>query len=81
MGHDAAPAKRAVNMTLNTELVRRAKTLTSNLSETMESLLAAYVEAEEAKRADVAAQMAQWAAASSAVVERFGSPADEHDPF
>jgi post-segregation antitoxin (ccd killing protein) len=68
-------------MTLNAGLVRRAKALTANLSETVERLLVAYVDAEEARRADVAAQMAQWAAASSAVVERFGSPADEHDPF
>lgn len=81
MGQDMPTPKRPVNMTLNTDLVRRARALTPNLSETVESLLATYVNTEEAKRADMAAQMAQWAAASSAVVERFGAPADDHDPF
>jgi len=81
MGQDSALLKRPVNMTLNTDLVQRARKFTGNLSETVECLLAAYVEAEEPKRADLAAQLAQWATASAAVVARYGSPADEHDPF
>ena len=81
MEHDAGVPKRSVNMTLNVDLVRRAKKLTGNLSNTVEGLLASYVAAEEARRANLAAQLAQWAAASNAVVERYGSPADEHNPF
>jgi post-segregation antitoxin (ccd killing protein) len=81
MGQDTAEPRRAVNMTLDAGLVRRARALTGNLSGTVETLLAGYVAAEERRRADLAAQMAQWAAASADVVARFGSPADEHDPF
>ena len=44
MGYDRAASKRAVNMTLNEDLVRRARGLTPDLSETVENLLAAYVE-------------------------------------
>lgn len=80
MGRDKA-AKRPVNMTLDTALVQRARALTGNLSETVETLLSAYVAAAEAERAELAAQLAQWASASDAVVARFGSPADEHNPF
>jgi antitoxin CcdA len=44
--------KRPVNMTLSEDLVREARQLTRNLSETVETLLADYVEAERHKRAD-----------------------------
>jgi antitoxin CcdA len=81
MGYDQTAPKRAVNMSLNGDLVQRARALTGNLSETVEGLLASYVDAEEARRADLNRQMAQWADASSDVVARFGSPADEHNPF
>ncbi len=73
--------KRAVNMSLNSDLVRRARKLTLNLSETVEALLESFVAAEETKRDNLRSQFAQWAAASNAVVERYGSPADEHSPF
>jgi antitoxin CcdA len=42
--------KKPVNMTLSEDLVREARTLTRNLSETVEMLLADYVAAEQAKR-------------------------------
>ena len=44
--------KKPVNMTLSEDLVREARQLTRNLSETIETLLADYVEAELRKRAD-----------------------------
>ena len=44
--------KKPVNMTLSEDLVRDARRLTRNLSETVETLLAEYVEAEGRKRAD-----------------------------
>ncbi len=58
-------------------LVRRAKGLTANLSETVEALLAGYVEIEEAERATLKAQCEQWARWSAALAAQYGSPADE----
>jgi antitoxin CcdA len=44
--------KKPVNMTLSADLVREARALTTNLSETVERLLTAYVEAEQVNRAE-----------------------------
>jgi antitoxin CcdA len=44
--------KEPVNMTLSEDLVRDARTLTTNLSDTVEKLLADYVDAEHVKRAE-----------------------------
>jgi post-segregation antitoxin (ccd killing protein) len=68
-------------MSLDPELVRRARGLTDNLSETVEGLLAGFVAAEEARRAAQQAQSRRWAEASAAQVAAHGAPADEHDPF
>ncbi len=73
-----AMRKRAVNLTLNEGLVAQAKTYTSNLSATMEELLAAYVTQQQQTRltrqqqADAASM--DWNAVHAAV----GSFADEH---
>ena len=70
--------KRAVNLTLNEGLVAQAKTYTSNLSATMEDLLAAFVAQQQQTRltrqqqADAASM--DWNAVHAAV----GSFADEH---
>ena len=70
--------KRAVNLTLNEGLVAQAKIYTSNLSATMEELLAAYVTQQQQARlsrqqqADTASM--DWNAVHAAV----GSFADEH---
>ena len=40
MSHVARGPKKSVNMTLSEDLVREARTLTGNLSETVEQLLA-----------------------------------------
>ena len=70
--------KRPVNLTLNVALVAQAKTYTSNLSATMESLLADFVAQQkkgQASRQDMAdACAADWNAVHAAV----GSFADEH---
>ena len=74
----AAKRKRAVNLTLNENLVAQAKTHTSNLSATMESLLADFVASQQQavlthrQMADACA--ADWNAVHAAV----GSFADEH---
>jgi antitoxin CcdA len=64
-GYDIAAPKRPVNMTLNEDLIRRARGITSNLSETVETLLAAFVEDAEAKTAERERQVA----ANEALVE------------
>ena len=70
--------KRAVNLTLNEGLVAQAKRYTSNLSATMEVLLAAYVAEQQQthhtrqKQAEVVSM--GWNAVHAAV----GSFADEH---
>jgi antitoxin CcdA len=64
LGYDRAAFKRPVNMTLNEDLVRRARGFTPNLSETVERLLAAFVGDAEAQ----AARHEQHIAASNAFV-------------
>jgi len=77
MGYDRAAAKRPVNMTLNEDLVRRARTMTSNLSETVESLLAAYVDEADARDASLQRQIEDHIAADAAFVAKHGSLADD----
>ena len=70
--------KRAVNLTLNESLVAQAKTYTSNLSATMETLLTAYVAQHQQSHAS-RQQMANACAADwNAVHASVGSFADEH---
>ena len=74
----ASTRKRPVNLTINEALVAQAKTYTSNLSATMESLLAEFVVSQQSAQhhrqrvADACA--ADWNAVHAAV----GSFADEH---
>jgi antitoxin CcdA len=81
MAHDQTAPKRPVNMTINVDLIQKARRSTTNLSETVESLLGSFVDAQEARQSDLNRQTQQWADASSEVAARFGSPADEHSPF
>ena len=77
MGYDRSAPKRPVNMTLNEDLVRRVRGLSTNLSETVESLLADFVEEMEAKAAERERQIAAHIAANEAFVAKYGSLADE----
>jgi post-segregation antitoxin (ccd killing protein) len=79
--YDTSARKRPVNLTLNEDLVDRARELTGNLSGVVERLLADYVrrggvEREERRRA-LAATVAAW----NAHGERHGSFADEYSPL
>nr|WP_294512380.1 type II toxin-antitoxin system CcdA family antitoxin [uncultured Rhodopila sp.] len=49
-GYDRSVRRKAVNLSLNTDLVTRAKGLTRNLSGTVEYLLTGFVEQEEARQ-------------------------------
>jgi antitoxin CcdA len=66
-------------MTLNEDLVRRARGITPNLSETVERLLAAFVDDAEAQAARHEQQIAAHIAASDAFVAKHGTLADEFD--
>ena len=52
MAYDRTALKRAVNVSLNEDLVRQARRFTRNLSATLEDLLAAFVDQEERRRRD-----------------------------
>lgn len=73
-----APKKRAVNLTLNVDLVTQAKAFTSNLSATMETLLADYVTQQQQAR--LSRQQAADACVEywNEVLAAEGSFADEH---
>lgn len=74
----ATSRKRAVNLTLNESLVAQAKTYTSNLSATMEELLADYVARQQQNKV-TRQQMADTCVADwNAVHAAVGSFADEH---
>lgn len=77
-GNPSPLRKRPVNLTLNEELVAQAKTLTDNLSATVESLLAGFVAEQQSlqrSRQEAAnAACSDW----NAVHARIGSFADEH---
>ena len=74
----AAPKKRAVNLTLNVDLVTQAKAFTGNLSATMETLLADYVAQQQQAR--LSRQQAADACVEywNDVLAAEGSFADEH---
>lgn len=79
--YDTSARKRPVNLTLNEDLVERARELTNNLSGVVESLLANFVERagqeREERRRALAATVATWNAHSAA----HGSLADEYSPL
>ncbi|MGA9665228.1 MAG: type II toxin-antitoxin system CcdA family antitoxin [Gallionella sp.] len=70
--------KRAVNLTLNEDLVSQAKGMTGNLSSVVEQLLSDYVlkqhAARQAKQSNADAAAQGW----NAFNEQSGSFADEH---
>lgn len=74
----ATTRKRAVNLTLNEGLVAQAKTYTSNLSATMEALLAAYVAQQQQTRLARQEQADSISMDWNAVHTAVGSFADEH---
>lgn len=73
-----SPRKRPVNLTLNEALVAQAKTFTSNLSATMETLLAEFVLAQQNAQRSRQQAADTCAADWNAVYTSIGSFADEH---
>jgi len=71
MGYDRTAPKRALNVSINEDLVRQARIYTSNLSGTLEDLLQAFVAQEEARRREDDAAVDQ-------IIEFFGAFNLEH---
>ena len=74
----ASIRKRPVNLTMNEALVAQAKTYTTNLSATMESLLAEFVANQQNVRRDRQGAADACAADWNAVHAAVGSFADDH---
>lgn len=70
--------KRAVNLTLNEDLVLTARQLTDNLAGVVESLLAEFVEREPQRRRDQSRQVEATVALWNAFEDKHGSFADEY---
>lgn len=76
--YNAKAPKRPVNLSLNEDLVARARDVTNNLSELVESLLADYVAQEHARRDAHAAAIREAVEAWNRLDEQHGCFADEH---
>lgn len=70
--------KRAVNLTLNEDLVSQAKSMTNNLSGVVEQLLADYVLKQNSARQEKLHNADTAAQAWNTFNEQSGSFADEH---
>jgi post-segregation antitoxin (ccd killing protein) len=81
MNHVPRGPKKPVNMTLSEDLVREARALTNNLSETVEALLAEHVAAEKRRRADKERQTENTIALAIAHYEEFGIIGTEYSPL
>ena len=77
MRYDPAAPKHDVNMTLNDDLVQRARRHTANLSETVEALLADYVAQAEGREIGLNQQIADYIKVSDDFAAEHGSLSDE----
>jgi antitoxin CcdA len=75
---NAAARKRPVNLTLNEDLVSRAKSMTDNLSAVVESLLAQFVDRQDKERLAKASIVAATVVAWNRFNSDSGSIADEY---
>ncbi len=76
-------AKQPVNLTLNVDVVRRAKALVGarNLSATVDGLLETFVTESKTAKIDRKARIELWCASTNEFVARHGAPGDEYSPF
>ena len=77
-GYNVEARKRPVNLTLNEDLVQRARGMTDNLSGVVESLLAGFVERERRQRMAKAKSLAATISAWNDFGVKLGSFADEY---
>jgi antitoxin CcdA len=76
--YDVGARKRPVNLTLNEDLVTRARGMTDNLSGVVESLLADYLAAEQQRRTAEANLVKEAVGTWNAFADSHGSFADEY---
>lgn len=75
--HGPAVRRKAVNLSLNVDLVARAKGLTRNLSGTVEDLLTGFVEQEESRQHAADERLDAVLSALDAVHEQHGLLSDD----
>ncbi|MBX3587389.1 MAG: type II toxin-antitoxin system CcdA family antitoxin [Ramlibacter sp.] len=78
MAEPALARKRAINLSLSEHLIDKARQYSTNLSATVDTLLAGYVEQQQHERASHQQWANDCAAGWNAVHEKVGSFADEH---
>ena len=78
--NEAAP-RRAVNLSVNEDLLIRSKALTPNLSKTVETLLAGFVEAEYARKRAEDTALEQVINAVNGHIEKYGLLSDDFPSF
>ena len=81
MNHVTPARKKPVNLSLNVELVREARLLTPNLSETVETLLAAYVAEQRQNQAELDRGIAAAIAWHNELYEKDGLPGADFSPL
>ena len=81
MTYIARGPKKPVNMTLSEDLVREARKLTANLSETVEQLLARYVATEQAATTDKERRIDATIAMLNKFYDKRGGIGDEFSPL
>ena len=76
--YNVTARKRPVNLTLNEDLVAQARSMTDNLSEVIESLLAEFLAVEKQRRAAEAQAVQATVETWNRFAEKHGSFADQH---
>lgn len=76
--YNVSAPKRAVNLSLNEDLVTQVRGVADNLSEVVESLLADFVIQEKGRRAAEAKALKEATETWNTFAEKHGSFADEH---
>jgi antitoxin CcdA len=77
MGYDRTALKRAINVSLNEDLIRQARIYTRNLSGTLEDLLGEFVAREYERRKHADAALDRVIDALSAFHSEYGLLSDE----
>ena len=80
-GYDANAAKRPVNMSLNEDLVAKARQFTGNLSGQVERMLAEFVMQEQKRRIDQEAALDRAIEGWNEFDAKYGSISDEYSNF
>ncbi len=76
--YDANAPKRPVNLSLNADLVARARSVTGNLSEVVEGLLVEFLAEQQAEKDARAEALRATVATWNMFGDKHGSFADEH---